>query len=164
MVEHALIFASIIIGLAVAEMLFSLHGLLDRRDKVRWDWLPLTIALIILLFVVLNWWIIASTRAQSLTIGEFLPYLIQLILIFLLAAAALPRTVPSEGIDLTARYENNRSYLWTLFSLSLGWGSSSIHWEPQSRKCHDLARAGSYASGLVLVAAVSSMIFIKSRR
>ena len=121
MVENALVFASIVIGLAVSEMLFSLNRMLLARKQVRWDWLPLLLALIILIYVVLNWWMLAGTRGRSLTLAAFLPSLVQLILVFLLAAAALPRQVPPTGVDLYDHYRERASYIWTLFALNSGW-------------------------------------------
>jgi hypothetical protein len=121
MVENALVFASIIVGLAVSEMLFSFNRLLLARKQVRWDWVPLLLALIILMYVVLNWWMLAGMRARSLTLAAFLPSLVQLILVFLLAAAALPRQVPEAGVDLHDHYRERAPYIWTLFALSVVW-------------------------------------------
>jgi hypothetical protein len=47
--EGALVFASIIVGIAVADELVSVHRLLRHRHKVGWDWAALVVALLVLL-------------------------------------------------------------------------------------------------------------------
>src|ERR1044072_2671587 len=113
--EGALIFASIIIGIAVADELVSLHRLLRHRRKVRWDWAAPVVALYVLLSQVQIWWSFGR-EAGALTIAAFLPMLLLLILLFLLASAVLPDEVPEEGIDLRTYYHDNGSYIWTLFA------------------------------------------------
>lgn len=121
LMENVLVFASIVVGLGVADELISLHRLLRSRDRVTWDWAALAVAALVLLTIVQIWWSIAQPRADAMTIGEFLPMLVELILLFLLAAAVLPDEVPEAGIDLKLYYDRNGSYIWSLFSLALGW-------------------------------------------
>lgn len=119
--ENVLVFVSIVIGVAVTDMLVSLHRLLRARRQVRWDWLPLVVAFLVLLTIVQMWWGIAQPGAKSLTIGAFLPSLVELVLLFLLASASLPDEVPAEGLDLKTYYHENGADIWSLFSLALGW-------------------------------------------
>ncbi len=116
-----LVFASIVIGVAVTEILTSLHRLLRHRALVRWDWLPLAVALLVLLTLVQTWWSIAQPSQEATTIGQFVPILVELIMLFLLAAACLPDLVDESGLDLTDYYKANHSYIWTLYALNLGW-------------------------------------------
>lgn len=119
--EQALIFASIIVGVAVSDQILSLNRLLRADAPVRWHWaVPLT-ALLILLTNVQIWWSLAAERAQKITIGEFLPDLVQLIMIALLSAASLPDRVPAEGVDLKQYYDRHARYIWLLFALTLAW-------------------------------------------
>jgi hypothetical protein len=120
-VENVLIFASIVIGVAVTDELLSLHRLLRNRHRVSWDWLPLAVALLVLLTIVQTWWGLAQPRSGAMTIGEFLPTLGELILLFLLASASLPDAVPEAGLDLKAYYRENGSYIWSLYAAALGW-------------------------------------------
>lgn len=46
--ESLIVFMSIIIGLAVADLAFSLHRLLRRGRAIRWDWLMPALALVVL--------------------------------------------------------------------------------------------------------------------
>ncbi len=52
--EQALVFASIILGIAVSDEIVSLNRLLRARARVRWDWPPLAIAALVLLIAVLT--------------------------------------------------------------------------------------------------------------
>src|SRR5687767_5725152 len=119
--ENVLVFASIVVGLGVADELVSFHRLLRSRHRVTWDWITLAVALLVLLTIVQAWWTIAQSQAGSMTIGQFLPILVELILLFLLAAAVLPDEVPKDGLDLKKYYDENGSYIWSLFSAALGW-------------------------------------------
>ena len=160
--EGALIFASIIIGLAVADQLISLHRLLRKRREVRWDWAAPAVALLVLLAQVQIWWSLAQ-RHGTLTIGEFLPILGLLILMFLLASAVLPDEVPRKGIDLKAYYHDNGSYIWSLFAAASGMGTAT-------RLVADL-QAGAPALPLlteripefVVLGVIVSLIFIRRR-
>lgn len=65
------------------------------------------------------WWglRLAEQARVTWTIGLFLPLLVGLLGFFLLAAAALPDEVPSEGLcDLKDYYSANRGYFWGLFA------------------------------------------------
>lgn len=117
--EYLLPFVSILIGLAVADLAVSLHRLLRARRRVRWDWLPLAGAVLVLLLVIQFWWsfyFLGRIEVWS-SYGAFLLVTASLISMFLLASAALPDQVPTEGIDLRIYYQENRAYFWTLFAL-----------------------------------------------
>lgn len=117
--EYVSAFASIILALAVTDLATSMHRLLRARTRVRWAWLPLAVALLILLATVQFWWtffVLWSARAQF-SLGGFLPDFLTLLLLFFIASAALPDEVPSQGLDLEAYYFDNRIYFWTLFTL-----------------------------------------------
>ena len=116
--EYILPLVSVLVGLAVADLAVSLHRLLRRRRRVRWDALPLATALLAVLAVLEVWWIFYDAReaAYFTTLGGFLPLAAQLFLLFLLNAAALPDDVPAEGLDLRAFYDANGPYFWSLFA------------------------------------------------
>ena len=118
--DRVLIFAGIIVGLAVADQLLSLHRLLKRRRTVLWDPLLLGVAGLVMITLVQVWWSIADTRPVPLTIGEFLPMLFGLTLLFLLAAASMPddADASADGFDLRKYYSEHQRYLWTLYTVS----------------------------------------------
>ena len=118
--DGALIFAGIIVGLAVADQLLSLHRLLKRRRVVIWDPLLLGVAGLVMVTLVQVWWSIAGARSTELTIAEFLPMLFGLTLLFLLAAASLPdeSDASADTFDLRKYYDEHRRYIWTLYTVS----------------------------------------------
>ncbi len=117
--EYLLALVSILIGLAVADLSGSLHRLLRARQRVRWDWLPLAAALLVMMLILEFWWIfygivtsLAWTRYSALLV-----FAASLVCMFLLASATLPDEVPEEGMDLTQYYRENGRYFWGLFGL-----------------------------------------------
>jgi hypothetical protein len=68
------------------------------------------------------WWGVRSLGDldRPITIGLFLPFIVELILLSLLAAAALPDEVPAEGLDLRSYYWATASYFWTVLALLAG--------------------------------------------
>ena len=115
--EYVSAFASIILALAVTDLATSMHRLLRARARLRWDWLPLAVALLILLATVQFWWIFFElwSATAKFSLGGFLPDFLTLLLLFFIASAALPDEVPAEGLDLEAYYFANRRYIWALF-------------------------------------------------
>ena len=43
--EYVSAFASIILALAITDLATSMHRLMRARGRVRWDWIPLAVAL-----------------------------------------------------------------------------------------------------------------------
>lgn len=121
--EQALVFASIIVGVAVSDQILSLHRLLRSDAPVKWHWAQPWFAMIVLLLNVMVWWSIASSTGGKdvLTIGAFLPSLVLLILLALLTASTLPDRIAENGIDLAQYYQSNRRYQWCLLALALTW-------------------------------------------
>ena len=119
--EYVTVFISIIVGIAVGDLLISFHRLLRARRRVKWHWVPLAIALFGLLLIVSYWWsaFYWYEQAERLSVAAFLPDLAQFVVLFLVLAASLPDEVPAEGLDLKAWYRDNAATYWTLATLSL---------------------------------------------
>jgi len=113
--------SSIIVGLALVDILISFNRLIRAGGRVRWHWAAPATALLVFLTIVQIWWSIYRPEEAPMTIGQFLPLVVELVLLFLLAAAALPDEVPPGGLDLKLYYQSNRPYLWSLFAGALGW-------------------------------------------
>ncbi len=120
--EQALVFASIILGVAISDQILSLHRLLRTDAPVRWHWAQPWFAVIVLMTDMMIWWAIAGNASGPVSIGEFLPKVVQLILLALLTVSTLPDTVPIEGVDLADYYQRNKRYQWTLLALVFAWG------------------------------------------
>ena len=160
--EGALVFASIILGVGVTDELMSLHRLIRFRHRVRWDWAVPAVALLVLLTVVQIWWSIQGIKGP-LTIGAFLPVVVELVLVFLLAAAVLPDEVPPDGLDLRRYYHENGSYIWSLYAAVLAWVIiTAMATEIRSRA--SLANfLDSHAMDMPILALMVSLIFVRRR-
>jgi len=119
--EYVSVMASIIIGLALVDILVSLNRLIRAGRLVRWDWAAPVAATLVILTLIPIWWGLYQPEDRAMTIGQFLPQLVELVILFLLAAAALPDEIPAEGIELKAYYHRNGPYFWGLFTAGLGW-------------------------------------------
>ncbi|HKY82072.1 MAG TPA: hypothetical protein VJM09_11450 [Sphingobium sp.] len=106
---------TIITGLAIADMVASIHGLLMNRTRVRWDWLAILVATFIFLLIVSSWGISYRTMGNQ-TINPplwlFVLGLSQIVPLYLAARASLPDVVDEKGVSLAAHYAQVRRYFW----------------------------------------------------
>lgn len=119
--EYTSVLASIIIGLALVDVLVSLNRLIRAGKVVKWHWAAPVAAMLVVLTLIQIWWSLYRPQDAAITIGEFLPQFVELVILFLLAAAALPDEIAAEGVDLKAYYHRNGPYFWSLFTAALGW-------------------------------------------
>ncbi|SRR5260221_10906242 len=119
LVERVAVLVAIVLGLALAELGSSFHRLIRAGGRVQWDWMSPALAFLMLLETVQFWWLSQTwyANATELRLIEFLPRLLILLLIYLLAAAVLPDEVPESGIDLRAFYVETSRYFWALILL-----------------------------------------------
>lgn len=140
--EYLLLFAAVILGLAVSDLAVSVHRLLNAARRVRWDALPILAAALAFERIVTQWWTWygADRLASGMTFGMFLGVLTSAVLLFLMAAVALPDEIGEAGVDLRTYFgEVSRRY-WILFALQWMmlngvsvWAQVSIgkaHWSP----------------------------------
>ena len=115
--EYLLLFAAVILGLAISDLAISLHRLLNAAKEVRWDALPLLAAALAFERIVAEWWVWHSAEglAAGFTFGMFLGVLVSTVLLFLMAAVALPDE-GGEKIDLRAHYARTCRRYWLLFA------------------------------------------------
>jgi hypothetical protein len=112
----------LITGLAISDMVVSLHGLLANRRHITWDWLALVAAAFIFLQIVASWGI--SYRAfddlpQSPWVWEFVLSLCQTIALYLAARAVFPDHVQlGDRVDLAAHYSFISRYFWASLSVT----------------------------------------------
>lgn len=119
--EYTSVLASIIIGLALVDVLVSFNRLVRAGKAVKWHWAAPVATVLVVLTLIQIWWTLYRPEDTSVTIGEFLPLLVELVILFLLAASALPDDIPAEGVDLKTYYHSNGPYFWSLFTAALGW-------------------------------------------
>lgn len=117
--EYAIAMWSLLMGLAVADLILSANRLLRHADGVKWDGRVVVAAMLVALELVRMWfaqWSLAASP-DALTFPAFLALFLQVALLVFLAAAAMPDETPGR-IDLTAYYDRTRRYFWGLFALS----------------------------------------------
>lgn len=96
---------SIILGLAITQLLQGLGRLLQERRRVRGYWPVPLWALLLLAVAVQTWWAMFGLRNQSSwSFGGFAVVLLHITLIFLLTALVLPDFSAGGEIDLRANY------------------------------------------------------------
>ena len=108
---------SIIIGLAITQILQGYRGLLLSRSRVTLYGPTLILSGLMLAFATQSWWAsFGLADRQGWNFGDFAMVLLQTIILYMMAAVVLPDTPPGEPIDLRAHYYRERV---PYFSLSL---------------------------------------------
>ena len=115
--EHVLVVMSIVIGLAVTQLLKGVAQLYRTRAKVRTYWLHWAWTILLVVFSLVVWWTYWSYRSiTDWTFLRFLLYLSPAVAFYLLTAIAFP--APDEGVvDLKAYYFANRGGFFGAFAL-----------------------------------------------
>jgi hypothetical protein len=163
--EYVSVLVSIVIGLALADVLFSLHRLLRAGRRVKWDWAAPLSALLVVMVLMMMWWSFYQPAGQAapLTIAQFLPSFVLLVLLFLLAGAVLPDEVPAEGLSLKTYYDANGPYFWGLFAATLAWviGTSAVAQVQAGRAPPDILRDNLVE--FVILGVFVSLVFVRRR-
>ena len=108
---------TIVTGLAICDMIVSLHGLLINRRNVKWDWLALVSAAFVVLAIINTWrmtYVAFQDAEKGPAIWVFLLILMQNVGLYLAARTVLPDKVDlGEPFDLATYYEFIDRYLWS---------------------------------------------------
>jgi len=164
-IEYISVFVSIVLGLAVAELGSSFHRLMRARHRVRWDWMSLALAFVMLLEIVQFWWLSHDwySHTPELRLVEFLPSLLLFLLIYLMAAAVLPDEVPEQGRDLREFYFETSTYFWSLV-LIMTVALIFIRGPVSAGSADWLAVGRNQWANLVVVAVVTPLLFVRNVR
>ena len=96
---------SIILGLAIQQVLQGYRALILNRAQVRFYPLPLIWSVLVLLMVTQHWWASFNlTQRTEWSFAAFIVTLMQTALIYMLGAIVLPDVPPTEPLDLKAHY------------------------------------------------------------
>jgi hypothetical protein len=161
--EYLLLFAAIILGLAITDVSVSLHRLLGAGRRVRWDWLAPLAAIVAVLKIVTQWWTWygAERLAGGLTFEMFVGVVTGAILLFLMAAAALPDDTHGEGvIDLRVWYASVFRRYWLLFLAHWLLMTGVSVW---AQVVIGKARFDAMSPALLMAPAALSLVLIKNR-
>lgn len=136
--EYLLPLVSVLIGLAIADLVASLHRLLRAKDRVRWHWLPLHWAAVTFLILLAYWWSFYDVAQAAVwnNLFAFGSHIALLIILYLVAAAALPDRADEGDLDLLEDYLRQRRYFFGLYALYFSyslvdvWLRTGILWRP----------------------------------
>src|SRR5438477_7669492 len=108
--EFVCAFYSVVLGIAMAQLMTSVGRLIEVRDQVRTYWVHSLWVVIVLLVDVNSWWAMWDLRsAKSWSFVSFLLLVGLIASIYLITVLLFPRVPESGGpIDLDAHYYKNR--------------------------------------------------------
>lgn len=107
--EYLSVLLSIILGLAITQVLQGYRSLLLTRGTIRLYWPTLIWSGLVLLIATQSWWAsFALDGRRDWQFGIFAVILVQMGLIYMLAAVVLPDVSGGFAIDLQAHYAAQR--------------------------------------------------------
>jgi len=114
--EFLMILLSVVIGLALSELLTGLAQLLRNRDTVQFYWMHGAFQLGVFMALLQQWWESWNwANVETLELGTVLLQLFQPVVLFLIAHLLSPQE--AAGIDLKKYYFKQAPVLWTLVAL-----------------------------------------------
>jgi hypothetical protein len=112
-------FVTIVLAVALTDLIQSTHRLVRARDRIKWDAMPLIAAAFVYLSVLSEFFSLwDEVHVDRFSFYELVWLMTVPTLISLSAFAVLPDEVPESGLDLTDFYFDNRRYLVSLLALA----------------------------------------------
>src|SRR5690348_13531703 len=111
---------SIIIGLAVTQVLQGFRALMLARSRVRTYWPALVWAVLVLVLCVQVWWAmfgLSQRPAARWTFLDFSLVLLQTVPLYLMAGLVLPDVESGHGVDLHEHYFAHHRWFFSLLVL-----------------------------------------------
>jgi hypothetical protein len=111
---------SIILGLAITQILQGYRGLLLARGRVSFYGPTLIWSALLLLLSAQSWWAsFGLARQRDWTFLQFCVVLLQMVLVYLMSGLVLPDMPAGEPIDLREHFYRERRPLFAVFLLAL---------------------------------------------
>jgi len=150
-----------VLGLAVSDLCISLNRLLDAGARVKWDWLSPLAAIVAFLKIVTQWWtwFSAVSLAKGVTFEMFVVLLATVVLLYLIAAVALPDSVEG-GADLRAYYARTSRRYWLLFAAQFALSNAVSVWAQMQVQG---ARFSLLSPGYLILPAAIALAFWRGR-
>jgi hypothetical protein len=114
---------SIILGLAVTQVLQGFRGLMLARSRVRAYWPALVWAVLVWVICVQVWWAmfdLSQRPAARWTFLDFSLVLLQTVPLYLMAGLVLPDVDVERGLDLRDHYFAHHRWLFSMLVLLIG--------------------------------------------
>jgi len=106
---------SVILGLAVTQILQGFRGLVLSRAKVRVYWPVIAWAILLLLICVQHWWSMFGMRNRhNWTFLQFAVVLLNTVFIYMIAGLVFPDITAEKDIDLKASFYSHRTWFFLL--------------------------------------------------
>jgi len=113
-------FVTIVLAVAITDMIQSTHRLIRARRRVKWDFVPLIFAATITIGVVSEFFSLWDIFAVSKVTLPLLLWMLAVPTLYaLLAYSVLPDDIPQEGLDLTIFYTSERRTWIVIFTLAI---------------------------------------------
>ncbi|HZV77031.1 MAG TPA: hypothetical protein VFF63_04610 [Candidatus Babeliales bacterium] len=136
--DYLTILISIVLGLAIANVLTRLAAVVTARERVDFYWPPLAWAIWLFFISVQHWWAQWSYRhTRQWTFGTFWLEVLVPVDLFLLSALVLPQGDADGPLDLGDWYFRNRAWFFAI-----------MFFLPALSIAEELARTGRMASWL----------------
>lgn len=106
---------SVILGLAVTQILQGFRGLLLSRARIQVYWPVIGWAVLVLLICFQNWWSMFGMRNRhDWTFLQFATVLLQTILIYMVAGLVFPDLFGEQVVDLKENFYAHRGWFFSL--------------------------------------------------
>jgi hypothetical protein len=113
--DYLVVLISIVLGLAITNVLTRLALVMQSRDRTHFYWPPVAWAVWIFFISIQHWWAQWSWRtSRDPNFGGFLLQISTPVLLFLLTALVLPDKEEDGKLDLEAWYFRNRTWFFGL--------------------------------------------------
>ena len=111
-------FVTILLALALGDMVQSTHRLLRAHKVVRWDIVAVMAAVVVFLSLLSEFFVLwDEIGVARYTYYELVWLVINPLLVALAALSVLPDDVPSDGLDMREYYFDHRKYLYSVLAL-----------------------------------------------
>lgn len=115
--EYLSVLVSIIIGLALTQLLSGAARLIQRRRRIRVHAATLCWMLVLFLVDIQVWWVAFERRgSEEWEYFSFLLYLLIPVTLFLLNYLVLPDLDDQQATDLAANFDDNRGWFFGLLT------------------------------------------------
>ncbi len=126
--EYVIIFVSILVALAVAELLAGLGRLIRERGRVRVYWVHIAWMLLSILAAAQSWWIVWHIKSQEFTnFAQFFLVIVPGLTFVLVAFLLAPPLTSGQSFDLRSYYFRHIRWIVFLFVGGLV-GTAASRW------------------------------------
>jgi hypothetical protein len=114
------VIVSIILGLSITQLLQGISEVINERDRVRFYQPAVGWSVLLLIVDVQAWWAMFGYRNRhQWTFLQFATVLLEVILLYLLAALALPNFAGPAIVDLRQNYFKHKAWFFGILILVL---------------------------------------------